>query len=382
MSKIRTIDLFSGIGGFSYALRSACRTVAYCESDPDCRAVLRSLMRRRRLDSAPIFEDVADFPTSEVKELAPQLITAGFPCQDISTLGSGDRAGLRGARSGLFFKIPEIAGRLPSVKVVFLENSSNIVNNGWERGAKALAAAGFTRIAYGTFRTSDVGGLHKRARFYCLACRPSAGAVLQALTRLRAPYPGYSWASTQEPFERLVERTASTEQAMIKRCMMLGNSIVPLTTVHACTELGRVSVGYVPKREVVSKLHLGDRKHDFIHVVRYSNRGAVLHRGTEIRGPFREKIIDHPERITIYGKVKYVHRRWATPLHSPTSWAYQYRTLSYRGSKSLATQIYYEKDTWHPLLKNIPRSKWDDYCLINPRFIEFLMGYPKDWTRL
>jgi len=88
------LDLFSGIGGISLALDPWVRTVAYCERDRYAQAVLLSRMRAAQLCAAPIWDDVR---TLRFELLPPiDIITGGFPCQDISVAGAG--AGLEGGR--------------------------------------------------------------------------------------------------------------------------------------------------------------------------------------------------------------------------------------------------------------------------------------------
>lgn len=114
---MRVLDLFSGIGGFSLGLeRAGMRTVAFCEIDPYCRAVLR-----KHWPQVPCFEDVRDLhafdlplgrsltPTSSIHDALhpsskplpcplgsgrvplqallgqPQLIPLGFPVVDWRT---------------------------------------------------------------------------------------------------------------------------------------------------------------------------------------------------------------------------------------------------------------------------------------------------------
>ena len=87
---LKCIDLFSGCGGIAYGLRGLCSTVLFCDSDAACHTCLRSNMRRGRLEAAPISSDVRSLSSVPRAE----LVTAGFPCQDISFLGS--QAGFEG----------------------------------------------------------------------------------------------------------------------------------------------------------------------------------------------------------------------------------------------------------------------------------------------
>jgi len=57
-AKLRSLDLFTGIGGFTLALKGLADPVAYCDISEDSRCALGSLMKRRLLPRAPICEDI------------------------------------------------------------------------------------------------------------------------------------------------------------------------------------------------------------------------------------------------------------------------------------------------------------------------------------
>ncbi len=81
---LRVLDLFSGIGGFSYAFKSIAKTVGYCDIDPICQKILTANIQKNNLENAPIFDDVSKLTLTEINKLSPNMITAGFPCQDVS----------------------------------------------------------------------------------------------------------------------------------------------------------------------------------------------------------------------------------------------------------------------------------------------------------
>lgn len=83
--------LFAGIGGIEVGLHQAShRTELLCEWDEAARRVLG-----HRFPGIPLEGDIA-----ELSDLPPvDLVTAGFPCQDLSQ--AGRTAGIGGARSGL-----------------------------------------------------------------------------------------------------------------------------------------------------------------------------------------------------------------------------------------------------------------------------------------
>lgn len=91
---MNVLDLFSGIGAFSLGLeRAGMRTVAFCEIDPFCRRVLA-----RHWPHVLCYDDVRTVTAERLRTdgIAVDVICGGFPCQDISVVGTG--AGLAGGR--------------------------------------------------------------------------------------------------------------------------------------------------------------------------------------------------------------------------------------------------------------------------------------------
>src|SRR5690348_7144513 len=122
MTKLRVLDLFSGIGGFSLGLErtGGFETVAFCEIDPFCRRVLA-----KHWPNVPCFEDVTTLRGESVGPV--DAICGGFPCQDISYAGNG--AGLAGARSGLWFEYARLIREL-GPKLVLVENVAALLSRG------------------------------------------------------------------------------------------------------------------------------------------------------------------------------------------------------------------------------------------------------------
>ena len=94
MAALTYVELFAGAGGLSLGLEAAgFEPVAHCEIEPHARAVLRYRWPQVRLDGDVSQVNGADFQ-------GVTLVSGGSPCQDLSV--AGKRAGLAGARSGLF----------------------------------------------------------------------------------------------------------------------------------------------------------------------------------------------------------------------------------------------------------------------------------------
>ena len=101
MSDLTVVSLFDGIGGFPLAFeRAGARTVATVEIDKPAAAI-----SKRHFPDAHQFDDVTKVTGNDLRAVGfvPErgVITAGFPCQDLSV--AGKRAGLAGSRSGLWW---------------------------------------------------------------------------------------------------------------------------------------------------------------------------------------------------------------------------------------------------------------------------------------
>lgn len=135
---MNVLDLFSGIGGFSLGLeRAGMRTVAFCEQDEFCRAVLA-----QHWPGVPIYDDVRTLTADTLRRdgIAVDAICGGFPCQDISQAGNGE--GLAGARSGLWFEILRLVGELRP-RIVIVENVAALLYRGLGGVLGGLASVGY-----------------------------------------------------------------------------------------------------------------------------------------------------------------------------------------------------------------------------------------------
>lgn len=161
------VDLFSGIGGITLALAPWVRPVAYCEIDEYACGVLLSRMANGELPHAPIWDDVATLQAHHLGGLNIDIITGGFPCQDISVAGSG--RGLDGERSGLYREVFRLVGELRP-RYVFLENVPGIRTKGLSTVIGDLAGLRYD-ARWTTLSAAQVGAPHKRDRWWLLARR-------------------------------------------------------------------------------------------------------------------------------------------------------------------------------------------------------------------
>lgn len=162
------IDLFAGIGGFTLGCEAAgFECVGHCEID---RYAQRSYTAIHGKKEGAWFRD--DITAVRPEELpACDLVTGGFPCQDISISGRGQR-GLSGARSSLFFEIIRIIqGKQDCDKPrwVVLENVRNLlsVNGGkdFARVLHTLAESGYD-VEYQVLNSKHFGVPQNRERVF------------------------------------------------------------------------------------------------------------------------------------------------------------------------------------------------------------------------
>lgn len=191
-------SLFAGVGGFDLGFEAAGWTPRWqVEWDKRCRSVLERhwpqvarygdvrdvdvIPLAGRSDSAPDglrSEPDADGQQSARGVLEPvDLITYGFPCQDLSV--AGRRAGLDGDRSGLFFEATRIikemrdasGGRYPTWAVA--ENVPGLLSA--DRGAAMgrvldeLADCGAVGIEWAVLDAQHFGVPQRRRRVFIVA---------------------------------------------------------------------------------------------------------------------------------------------------------------------------------------------------------------------
>jgi DNA (cytosine-5)-methyltransferase 1 len=123
--QLTAVSLFAGIEGFGLALeRCGVNVTVSVEIDAECRGVIG-----RHFPGAKLFDDVRKVTANDLRAAgfvpARGILTGGFPCQDLSI--AGRRAGLGGARSGLFWEIVRLADEL-SPRWLILENVPGLLS--------------------------------------------------------------------------------------------------------------------------------------------------------------------------------------------------------------------------------------------------------------
>ena len=159
-------SLFTGIGGFDLGFEAAgFKTTFQCEINKYCRSILE-----KHWPTIP--------KTTNIKELKYETIpssdvwTAGFPCQDVSLARMGPRAGLRGARSGLFHEFARLVGE-GRPRVVLLENVHGLLSShkgrDFEIVIRTLAELGYS-VGWRVLNSKNFRVPQSRQRVYIVGC--------------------------------------------------------------------------------------------------------------------------------------------------------------------------------------------------------------------
>ncbi|MET8355188.1 MULTISPECIES: DNA cytosine methyltransferase [unclassified Micromonospora] len=153
-------SLCTGNGGLDLAVELVLggRLTWYAETDRHARTVLA-----HHWPDVPNLGDIRTLDWTRVEPV--DVLTAGFPCQDISN--AGKRAGISGEHSSLWTCVAD-AIRVLRPPLVFVENVAALLRRGLDVVEGDLAALGYD-TRWLCLRASDIGAAHRRDRLFLLA---------------------------------------------------------------------------------------------------------------------------------------------------------------------------------------------------------------------
>jgi DNA (cytosine-5)-methyltransferase 1 len=162
---LRELALFTGAGGGILGGKLlGWRTVCAVEWDAYAASVLVARQNDGCLPPFPVWDDVQTFDGRPWRGRV-DVVSGGFPCQDISAAGKG--AGIEGERSGMWKHMARIIGEvLP--RFVFVENSPLLVGRGLGTVLADLAEMGYD-AEWGIVGAHHAGAPHKRDRIWIVA---------------------------------------------------------------------------------------------------------------------------------------------------------------------------------------------------------------------
>ena len=159
------LALFAGAGGGILGGKLlGWQTVCAVEWEQYPASVLAARQNDGLLKSFPIWDDVQTFDGTSWQGIV-DVVSGGFPCQDISAAGKG--AGIDGERSGMWKEMARIIHQVRP-KFVFVENSPMLTRRGLGTVLGDLAKLGFD-AEWGVLGASDIGAKHHRKRIWIVA---------------------------------------------------------------------------------------------------------------------------------------------------------------------------------------------------------------------
>ena len=205
---MKVLDLSAGIGGFTLGLeRAGFETSAFCEIDPYAQKVLK-----KNWPKVPIYDDVREITAERLASdgIRVDVITGGFPCQDISV--AGKQAGIEGERSGLWTECARLIRELQPRYAIF-ENVPNLLNGergGWfKRVLWDISALGYD-AEWHCIPASELGAHHKRDRVWIMAYPNGDDRRRECSTE---SYRREPWLESGSGGERQLERQATSDVA-------------------------------------------------------------------------------------------------------------------------------------------------------------------------
>jgi DNA (cytosine-5)-methyltransferase 1 len=230
-------SLFSGIGGFDLAARNVgFKNVWCCEIDPLCQRLLQ-----QHFPESELHTDITKFNNPKKVD----IISGGFPCQDISnakTWNSGGKykdKGIRGKRSGLWNDFARIITHVKP-KYVVIENVPALTRKGFEKVLFDLAVSGYD-AEWTIISAAEFGAPHLRKRLWVVAYpiglgRPYEGIIFSNEFREQIPQSS-KWKlsrTVRGPHgKKALPKTLGIHDGVSRklddaeRIAALGNSIVP-----------------------------------------------------------------------------------------------------------------------------------------------------------
>jgi DNA (cytosine-5)-methyltransferase 1 len=162
MENLNELALFAGAGGgILGGTLLGWRTVCAVEWEPYPASVLCARQNDGLLPHFPIWDDVQTFDGFAWRGLV-DVVSGGFPCQDIS--GAGKGAGIDGEKSGMWREMARIIYEVRP-RYVFVENSPMLTSRGLGTVLGDLASMGFD-AKWGVLGAADIGANHQRDRIW------------------------------------------------------------------------------------------------------------------------------------------------------------------------------------------------------------------------
>jgi DNA (cytosine-5)-methyltransferase 1 len=232
---LREMALFAGAGGGILGGHLlGWKTVCAVEWEPYPACVLAARQNDKILPPFPIWDDVQTFDGKPWRGLV-DVVSGGFPCQDISAAGKG--AGITGSKSSMWKHMARIIDEVRP-RFAFVENSPMLIPRGAAMVIGDLAEMGYD-CEWCIVSASDCGAPHTRDRFWLKATATDMAdsnsthgernKCAQRSEQERADTSQSSWWASEPD----VGRVADGVSARVDRLKAIGNGQVPIVATTA-----------------------------------------------------------------------------------------------------------------------------------------------------
>lgn len=370
---LRSLDLFTGIAGNVLAFENFARPVGYCEISPSRVALLKHLMQSKKIPEAPLHDDIRTFTYSGSEEI--DLVCGSWPCRGFAVCGP--KNGFEHPHSALFDPFAEVILQVKP-KFIFQENVPGVCLGSTLETICAKVGKEYD-LWWTVAPAYIVGAQHIRQRWYCFGVRKD---IRNFTLRQTHTYTPFSWASEVCP--RMV---LDCPKNTINRLSMLGNAVVPecVRTLflylftgcrHPLEDLRAMTTFELHRPEVTKELPKDGKKRRWgaciqgtlytvpppsHHRCRRPDLGLVLNPGSFVTVKTPKAKPEDILRDVVPLKM------WATPRGGALG---STQVLTRRSAADVCTQIRFEQST----PDNIRQGH------VNPCFVEWLMGFPQNWT--
>jgi DNA (cytosine-5)-methyltransferase 1 len=221
---MKVLSLFSGVGGFDLGLEAAgMETVFQCEWDKHATNILE-----RHWPHVPRWGDISTLTGKHILNHAPviDVVAWGSPCQDLSV--AGKRAGLEGARSGLFHEGVRIIKELRKEtnneypRISIWENVYGALNS--NRGAdfgvilNEMAEAGALVQEWRVLDAQYFGVPQRRRRVFLIS-------IFDTATATRCPNPLLPVSEGVQWHPATSHTTRQTTPGTVANCLRVGSGV-------------------------------------------------------------------------------------------------------------------------------------------------------------
>jgi DNA (cytosine-5)-methyltransferase 1 len=221
------LALFAGAGGGILGGHLlGWRTVCAVEWEAYPASVLVARQNDKILPTFPIWDDVQTFDGKPWRGIV-DVVSGGFPCQDISAAGGG--AGITGARSSMWKHMARIIGEVRP-QYAFVENSPMLTSRGLGTVIGDFSEMGYD-AEWCVLGAADVGARHLRERIWLIAKDTKQSRFFS-----HTEHNGIGWGKQwSESIKKTTNRMANSTKQRCQKCSCTASNKISPSYVGGCS---------------------------------------------------------------------------------------------------------------------------------------------------